>query len=214
MLQIEPTTIPNSRVVAKERRREQLIKATINCIAKRGIAGTTMADVTQDAGLSLGIVNLHFLSKDKLFEEALLYLSDEYEALCANALKKAGHTAVEKLSALVELDFSPKVCERKKLAVWFAFWGEAKSRPTYLQICAENDRKYNDVVAKLCEDLVVDGGYTDIRSQAFATGLAALSNGLWLDLLITPNEINRKEACDICFDYLAVSFPSHFKKNI
>ena len=214
MLQIEPTTTPNSRVVAKERRREQLIKATINCIAKRGIAGTTMADVTQNAGLSLGIVNLHFLSKDKLFEETLLYLSDEYEAFCANALKKAGHTAVEKLSALVELDFSPKVCERKKLAVWFAFWGEAKSRPTYLQICAENDRKYNDVVAKLCEDLVVDGGYTDIRSQAFATGLAALSNGLWLDLLMTPNEINRKEACDICFDYLAVSFPNHFKKNI
>ena len=46
-----------------------------------------MADVTQDAGLSSGIVNLHFLSKDKLFEETLLYLSDEYEAFCANALK-------------------------------------------------------------------------------------------------------------------------------
>ena len=113
MAQIEAKTAPNSRAVAKDRRREQLIKATINCIAKRGIAGTTMADVTQDAGLSLGIVNLHFLSKDKLFEETLLYLSDEYEAFCANALKKAGHTAVEKLTALAELDFSPKVCDRK-----------------------------------------------------------------------------------------------------
>ena len=67
MLKIEPKTAPNSRAVAKERRREQLIKATINCIAKRGIAGTTMADVTNDAGLSSGIVNLHFQSKDKLF---------------------------------------------------------------------------------------------------------------------------------------------------
>lgn len=213
MAQIEPKTAPNSRIVAKDRRRQQLIKATINCIAKRGIAGTTMADVTQDAGLSLGIVNLHFQSKDKLFEETLLYLSDEYDAFCANALKKAGHTAAEKLTALAELDFSPKVCDRKKLAVWFAFWGEAKSRPTYLQICAENDRKYNDVVAKLCEDLVVDGGYTDIRPQAFAIGLAALTNGLWLDLLMTPNEINRNMARDISFDYLAVIFPNHFNKS-
>ena len=80
MTQIKVKSAPGSRVVAKERRREQLIKSTINCIARRGIAGTTMADVTRDAGLSLGIVNLHFKSKDKLFEETLLYLSDEYEA--------------------------------------------------------------------------------------------------------------------------------------
>ena len=213
MAQTGPKTAPNSRAVAKERRREQLIKATINCVAKRGFAGTTMADVTKDAGLSLGIVNLHFQSKEKLFEETLLYLSDEYEAACVNALKKAGPSATEKLANLVELDFSPKVCERKKLAVWFAYWGEAKSRPTYLQICAENDKKYNGDVAELCQDLVEDGDYTDIRPRAFAIGLSAMVNGLWLDLLMTPNEINRKQARDISFDYLAVMFPNHFNKS-
>ena len=212
MPQSEAINSLNSRALAKERRREQLIKSTINCIAKRGIAGTTMADVTQDAGLSLGIVNLHFQSKDKLFEETLLYLSDEYEAYCADALAKAGNTASEKLAALVELDFSPKVCDRKKLAVWFAFWGEAKSRPTYLHICAENDRRYNNVVATLCDELIADGPYPGIRSQSFATGLAALANGLWLDLLMSPNDIDRKQARDISFDYLAVYFPAHFDK--
>jgi len=210
MLQIEP----NSRAVAKERRREQLIKATINCIAKRGIAGTTMADVTKDAGLSLGIVNLHFQSKDKLFEETLDYLSVEYEASWVNALRNAGDSAAEKLTAMVKSDFSARVCERKKLAVWFAFWGEAKSRPTYLHTCAQSDKKNNDVVTQLCEELAKEDNNTDIRPKAFAIGLAALSNGLWLDLLMTPNDINRKEACDICFEYLAVSFPNHFNKNI
>ena len=58
-----------------------LIQSTINCIANRGIAGTTMADVTKDAGLSLGIVNLHFKSKEKLFEETLRFVSDEYAKL-------------------------------------------------------------------------------------------------------------------------------------
>jgi TetR/AcrR family transcriptional regulator, transcriptional repressor of bet genes len=212
MSQSEAITSLNSRALAKERRREQLIKSTINCIARRGIAGTTMADVTQDAGLSLGIVNLHFQSKDKLFEETLLYLSDEYEAFCADALVKAGKTATEKLAALVELDFSAKLCDRKKLAVWFAFWGEAKSRPTYLHICAENDRRYNNIVANLCDELIAEGKYKDIRSLSFATGLAALANGLWLDLLMSPNDIDRKEARDISFDYLAVYFPDHFDK--
>jgi len=213
MAKAELKVTPNSRTIAKKRRREQLIKATINCIAKRGIAGTTMVDVTQDAGLSLGIVNLHFQSKKKLFEETLLYLSDEYEASWANALKNAGDTPAEKLTAMVKSDFSSKVCERKKVAVWFAFWGEAKSRPTYLHTCAQNDKKNISVVEKLCKELAKEANYTDFRSKAFAISLAALTNGLWLDLLMTPNEINRNEACNICFDYLAVVFPDHFKRE-
>ena len=213
MAKAELKETPNSRTIAKERRREQLIKATINCIAKRGIAGTTMADVTRDAGLSLGIVNLHFQSKEKLFEETLLYLSDEYEAAWVNALRNAGDSTAEKLTAMVKSDFSTKVCERKKVAVWFAFWGEAKSRPTYLHTCAQSDKKNTKVVAQLCEELAKEANNTVICPKAYAVGLAALTNGLWLDLLMTPGEITRKEACNICFDYLAVTFPDHFNNE-
>ena len=68
------------RTVSKEKRREQLIKSTIKCIARNGLSGTTMADVTSEAGLSLGIVNLHFQSKDKLLVETLRYVADEYKS--------------------------------------------------------------------------------------------------------------------------------------
>jgi len=213
MTQADRQVTNSSRKVGKEQRREQLIKSTINCISKRGIAGLTMADVTKDAGLSSGIINLHFQSKDKLFEDTLLYLSDEYEAYWDKALSGAGDSAAEKLIAIVKSDFSARVCDRKKLAVWFAFWGEAKSRPTYLQICAKSDKRNNDVVVSLCEELVREGDYIDISPASFATGLAALTNGLWLDLLMTPNNIDRNEAYKICFQYIAVSFPGHFDKT-
>ena len=62
-----------------EQRREQLIKATIKCIARKGLSKTTMADVTKTAKLSLGIVNLHFQSKDKLLVETLRYIAEEYK---------------------------------------------------------------------------------------------------------------------------------------
>ena len=52
------------RSLPAKTRRKQLIKATIKCIAKNGLSGTTMADVTKLAGLSLGIVNLHFETKE------------------------------------------------------------------------------------------------------------------------------------------------------
>ena len=52
------------RKASKETRRQQLIEATIDSLAKRGYSETTMADVADGAGLSRGIVNFHFESKE------------------------------------------------------------------------------------------------------------------------------------------------------
>ena len=198
------------RTAAKETRRQQLIKATIKSVAKRGFADTTMADVTREAGLSLGIVNLHFQSKDNLFEETLRYLSDEYESLYTSAAENAGPDPADKLCAMVELDFSTKVSDRRKLAVWFAFWGAAKTRPTYLQICAENDRRYGEIVASLFQQIINEDGYDGLDAESLAIGLAAIVNGLWLDLLMTPEELSRDQARAICYGYLASIFPDRF----
>ena len=67
------------RALAKEQRRQQLIDATIKCIAKKGLSSTTLADVAKEAGLSQGIVNLHFNSKDNLLYETLRYVSEDYD---------------------------------------------------------------------------------------------------------------------------------------
>ena len=64
------------RANAKEARRLQLIKATMKCIARSGLSSTTMAEITQEAGLSLGIVNLHLQSKENLLQETLRFVSD------------------------------------------------------------------------------------------------------------------------------------------
>ena len=68
----------NPRSMPAKTRRRQLIKATIKCIAKNGLSGITMADVTSKAGLSLGIVNLHFETKEKLLIETLRFITYEY----------------------------------------------------------------------------------------------------------------------------------------
>ena len=47
----------------KAERRQQLIDATIRCIAHHGLSAVTMQMVTREAGLSVGIANLHFESK-------------------------------------------------------------------------------------------------------------------------------------------------------
>jgi TetR/AcrR family transcriptional repressor of bet genes len=191
-------------------RREQLILATIRSVADRGLADTTIATVAQEAGLSQGIVNLHFRSKDGLLTETLRYLADEYRNACRDAAAAAERSPVEGLRAMVELDFRPRICARDKLAVWFAFWGERRFRPTYRRICAERDRSYDDMVRTTCAQICEAGDYPDVDPALVADGLSALTDGLWLDLLVRPESMSRERAKRIALSYLADAFPKHF----
>jgi TetR/AcrR family transcriptional regulator, transcriptional repressor of bet genes len=204
--------VPRRRTAPPEERREQLIQATIRCVADRGLAATTIATVAQEAGLSQGIVNLHFRSKMGLLTETLRYLADEYRNACADAAAAARVSPVEGLRAMVELDFRRSICSRDKLAVWFAFWGERRFRPTYRRICAERDRSYDDMVRVICARLCEEGGYTEVEPALVADGLSALTDGLWLDLLVRPDSMSRERARRITLSYLADVFPRHFSQ--
>jgi len=203
---------PRSRAAQRELRKQQLIDSTIDSIAKRGFSETTLADVADGAGLSRGIVNFHFQSKDQLLVETLQYLSEEYSDNWERALRKAGPSPAERLIALVKADFEPAVCNRKKVATWSAFWGEAKSRPTYLKLCAERDKAYADAMLAICQDVIDEGGYPDLEAQTVADGLSAITDGLWLDLLMEPSSFDRERAKRVVFLFLSSVFPKHLTR--
>ena len=199
------------RTESREKRRRQLINATIRCIAKRGLTGTTMGEVAKVAGLSQGIVNLHFESKDNLLGETLRYLADEYKALFDKTLDQSGPADSDKLLALMQLDLKPAVCDRQKLAVWFAFWGEAKSVPTYQKICDAYDREYDAVMTDLCVSIIEEGDYVDVTAQQVVDALSTMTDGLWLACLIRPKSWDRHEAFDAVNSYLKGVFPHHYR---
>jgi TetR/AcrR family transcriptional repressor of bet genes len=200
------------RTAAPEERRQQLIEATIRCVSNQGLAETTTATVAREAGLSQGIINLHFRSKERLLTETLRYLADEYRNACREAAEATGDSPVAGLQAMVELDFRRNICSRDKLAVWFAFWGERRFRPTYRRICAARDKSYEDRVRVLCTKLCEEGDYPDVDPALVADGLSALTDGLWLDLLVRPDSMSRDLARRISMSYLADAFPRHFQR--
>ena len=205
-------TSPAGRTASREKRRRQLIDATMKCIARKGMGSTTLGDVAKEAGLSQGIVNLHFESKDNLLKETLRTLVNEYREQFEKTLEKSGPRPADKLLALMELDLRPSICDRRKLAIWFAFWGEVKSRPTYQRMCDEWDQYYDEVVAGLCDALIADGNYQGVKATAAANALTSMTNGLWLSCLISPQTWDRHEAMDAVMTYLHSVFPRHYEQ--
>lgn len=204
---------PTNRVERREETRRQLIAATVDSIATKGFAETTLAKVSKLAGVSRGLVNFHFVSKEKLLNETLEQLEEEYAESWKKALEEADKDPVSQLVALIESDFHPRVCTRKKVAVWYAFLGEARSRPTYTTVCQSWDRRFSEVMQRCCKDVAEYGGYTDIDYRIVARGLGALIDSLWRDLMLSPKDFSRDNSKTICFRYLANVFPRHFDKN-
>jgi AcrR family transcriptional regulator len=208
--QAEPAPVP--RKLSREARRTQLIEATIDVLAERGFARTTLTDVANRAGLSHGLVNFHFQSKELLLTETLGHLADEYRENWVQALDAAEKTPQHQLNAMIRADFEPKIIRAAKLAAWISLWGEAQSRPMYQQRCGANDAAYITRKEAICDELMALGNYRGDPVRV-ARVLRVTSEGVWIDMATSGNPCSAEEGLRTVFCAAAAFFPNHFDDN-
>ncbi|MFO1242979.1 MAG: TetR/AcrR family transcriptional regulator [Rickettsiales bacterium] len=109
-------------------RRVQLMEAAMITIAAHGLTQTTIAHVSAAAGMSRGIINFYFKSKESMLRETLAHLLQTEQEAVEAALQKSGDKPVrEKLSLVTETLCSSKLYSKKRLGVWCAFAAHAAS---------------------------------------------------------------------------------------
>jgi len=202
-----------ARDALKEARKVQLMEATIDCIAARGFADLTLADVAKAAGLSVGIVNFYFRSKDVLLIETLRPLFTYNDQQTTENIRNAGPGAAAQIEAMIESDFHRAVANRKRVTVWYAFWGETRWRPEFLKICQQLSDSFHEETRDTFARLVTEGSYTNVDADLVARGFDAMIDGLWLDMLINPKAVDRDGAKQVVRTYLAGIFPNEFGRQ-
>jgi TetR/AcrR family transcriptional repressor of bet genes len=202
-----------TRAQQKQHTRRKLIEATMAVIAAEGFSGVTMAKVAEKAGLSRGIGNFHFQSKEQLLLETLHTLYMEFENGWRNAVADAGSSPVDQLKELIKTTLQPPIADFKKVAVWLAYWGEAPSRKKYLEICAAHDREWDRTVENILRLLVDDAFNSHGMTLAkIAHSLTAMMDGFWVEYLIADGRYTPDDAVKACFAFLASFFPE-FRKH-
>jgi TetR/AcrR family transcriptional repressor of bet genes len=186
-----------SRANVKDKRKIQLITAALDCIAKRGLLETTITHISKGAGMSRGIVNFYFNSKEIMLREALKTLIDDYEDCWRGAIAEAGDDGLARLQALINAHFSKKLCSAKRLNIMTAFWGHAATQAAYRNQLEAAD---NNIETAFTQALAhVYGGDVDESAQ-HARQLHALIRGLWLNFMLNPQ---RAERADLAAQALA-----------
>ena len=212
-----PVTAKNfasrNRKNQSEFRKHQLIEATMDCIDKLGLSQTTLARIAERAGISQGNVVFHFHSKEALLDQTLRHIEDEYKSNWQKALADSPIEPCAQLRALIESSFTAKICNRRKISVWYAFWGESRSRPKYMRICGANDKAFSDQILMLCEAIEAKSE-TRLSASTAALSIEGMLNGLWQNFLIGPPGFKRSQAIQAVFELLDSIFPSCARKGM
>jgi TetR/AcrR family transcriptional repressor of bet genes len=192
------------------RTRAAILRATIAVIAKHSLSGTTVQLVAEAAKVAPGTVILHFQKKDALLLAALEQIADEFETARRAAMEAAGDDPVTALKAIIDVSLDPKVSDPANVAVWYAFWGEAKARKLYLERIGSYDTVSQDGLDRLFAQIIQRGGYRHLNAEALAMGFSGLLEWQWQEILVSGRSFDRDAAKQTARAYLASIFPQEF----
>ncbi len=194
-------------------RRRALVAAAVRVISAHGVGAATVARISAEAGVSRGLISHYFAGKDDLLRATYRRLTDELAAETARIARARGETAQAKLRAAVEAAFQPPVFAADKIAVWLAFWAEARHRPSLGALNRELYRGYRATITRLMAEAARERGAT-LDAHRAAVALTALIDGLWLEWTLDREAFSRAEALGASLDFLERLFATpHPRKD-
>lgn len=173
-------------------RRQSLIDATARCLAERGATGTSVRAICARAGVSSGLITHYFDGIDALIVATYRDVGRRVAEASARAVAAAGRDPRKRLEAYVLANFVPPVLDPDLLATWVAFWSLIKGRADMAQAHAELYADYRAEMAKLISACAPHRSAEQVRLAAI--GIAALVDGLWLELCLDPTTFSAEEA--------------------
>ncbi|MFY0312251.1 TetR family transcriptional regulator C-terminal domain-containing protein [Leisingera sp. D0M16] len=196
----------------REQNRLALIEAVLDSVAEKGISETSVSEIIQRAGLSRGMIHLHFGGKDNLVHAAAHYSSEEYYDGLEALLQTAGNSPQERIEMIVRGDLSERVLNRRNVNIWYAFRGESRNRKAIAEHSDTRDGRLRGMIHNAFSRIVREAGTPDASAAArdATHGTLALLEGMWTDYLLHPDRFDREEAMRIIFRFLAAMFPAHF----
>ncbi len=179
-----------SRKSADDRRR-QLIDAGIACLAKGGMSAFTIDQICREAGVSRGLINHHFNSKDELLVRIYADMTDHL----VNGAER--FQAMPPLVAIVELSFDEASFNRSNLRAWLSIWGQVASNPELNALHRQRYGSYSERIKSALGEVS-----TTLDIDSVARQFIALIDGLWLEYCLNSEGFSLRAAKDDCYRFL------------
>ncbi len=178
-------------------RREDLILATLDCIAESGIQGATVRQIATRAGVTGGLIRHYFSGKDQMLQEAYRKVMGGMTDM-AIAAAAGGETARARLQRFIIANVTPPVTDPRTLSLWAAFISHIQTDPSFAAIHRENYLAFLKALEELLTAFFQEEGrqVTGAQCRGFAIALNALVDGLWLEGTLAADMFGDSELAD------------------
>jgi AcrR family transcriptional regulator len=183
-------------------RREQICRAAAAVIAREGFAGSTMRMVAEEAGVSTGMLNHYFASRQDLLTQALVFVSERAQARFRDAIDGIP-PGLERLTALLDSAVADEPQVTETWRVWINAYGEAVRLPELRHTIESRLHSWFELIDYALEGLVsADVPGTIPWSWRFD----AILNGLAIQALTSEAVLDSRQIRD---EVIRTLFPEH-----
>jgi len=208
----EPDDQKPNRDALKDRRRRQIIDATIAAIYRRGIGDARVADIARAAGVSYGIVSFYFKSKDALILATMNHVAREFSEALRNAVGDMSRSPMQRLIGAGEVSFAGSASAPAKAAVWIALWAQSHVVPSFRKRCCELQDEFVDVTEPLIREIVEEGKYETVDPRDAARTLCILLSGIDIERHLRNRSYSATQARRTYHSMLAMLFPTAYRE--
>lgn len=195
-------TVSSRRKFRREgegRRRQDLIEATLDCVAEKGLQGATVRAIALRAGVTGGLIRHYFPGKEDLLQAAYATIVGRMTEQAKAALAMEGAGPRRRLAAFVAANLGPPVVDTRVFSLWAGFIGRAHSDPALSVAHREGYLGFrNEVEALVAEVLEAEGrvaGKAELRRHAIA--INGIIDGLWIEGCLASDIFEPGELADI-----------------
>lgn len=177
--------------IGVEERRQQILDATHRVTLERGLHDVRIADVAAELNVSTGLIHYHFDTREELLEAMLRETAAAEVAALRRALDAVA-TPDARLARLIDV-YLPSLRRDQSWVLWIDVWGEALRDANVRRISEDLDLAWVEILAEVIADGVESGVFTCPDPTPTAWRLAALLDGLSLQVVLHQNTMTRAQ---------------------
>jgi len=155
----------------------------------------TIDRICRQAGVSRGLVNHHFTTKEELLVSIYGHMTDYL------LRENTAQSPQQQIAGFVESSFDEDSFNKSNLRAWLAIWGQVA---TNAELKALHQGRYFQYRQQLTGALIriADLENLDIDAASIARRLIALIDGLWLEYCLHSNGFSLAAAKADCYHFL------------
>lgn len=168
-------------------RRQDLINATLDCIAEHSLQGATVRQIALRAGVTAGLIRYYFPGKDELvhaaYRETMNRMTGQAKSLSDAYAEAEKVTPRQHLEFFVKTSLSPPVVDARTLSLWANFVSLIYVDAEMARIHKESYLAFRNEVERLIAAVFMDEGRPASRVELARSAIAinAIIDGLWLE---------------------------------